>query len=86
MLTRFGDDELDRIELPNGMVIHIDYTIGSSKEYGWGWEGRISGEYRRIRLYDKDNNLISETIEENPLYFPPLPDEFKIPNKNSKAL
>lgn len=79
MLTRFGDDELDSIELPNGMKINIDYTIGASKEYGWGWKGRISGKYRRIRLYDKDDDLISELIEENPLYMPPLPDEFNIP-------
>ncbi|WP_296807671.1 hypothetical protein [uncultured Methanobrevibacter sp.] len=70
MLTLVGDEELDCIELPNGMKINIDYTIGESKEYGWGWSGRISGEYRRIRLYDKDDNLISELIEENPLYDP----------------
>lgn len=86
MLTRFGDEELDCIKLPNGMKINIDYTIGASEEYGWGWKGRISGEYRRIRLYDKEDNLISELIEENPLYMPPLPDEFTIPNSDPKVI
>ena len=27
MLTRFGDDELDVMELPNGMTIKMDFSI-----------------------------------------------------------
>lgn len=87
MLTRFGDDELDLMELPNGMTIKIDFTTKSDKDRNsWGWRGRITGKYRRIRLYDKDDNLISELIEENPLYMPPLPDEFTIPNSDPKVI
>lgn len=33
MLSLVGDDEIDVIKLPKGMKIHIDYTIGESKEY-----------------------------------------------------
>ena len=76
MISVFGDDELDVMELPNGMTIKMDFTTKSDKDRNsWGWRGRITGEYRRIRLYDKDDNLISELIEENPLYCPPMPDD-----------
>ena len=68
MLTLVGDDEIDIMELPNGMKIYMDFGIDETGS--WGWGGRISGEYRRIRLYDKEYNLISELIEENPLYDP----------------
>lgn len=30
MLTIVGDDELDLIELPNGMNIHIEFSIDKS--------------------------------------------------------
>ncbi|WP_407420683.1 hypothetical protein [Methanobrevibacter sp.] len=68
MLTIVGDDEQDIIELPNGMTIHMEFSI--DKTGPWGWRGRIKGRYRRIQLYDQSNNLISELIEENPLYQP----------------
>ena len=66
MLVIKGDDEIDIIELPNGMRIEIDF--GREKSNDWGWRGRISGKWRRVRLYDKRNKLLAETIEENPLY------------------
>ncbi|MCR5026530.1 MAG: hypothetical protein K6A34_03690 [Methanobrevibacter sp.] len=87
MLTLVGDDEIDVMKLPNGMTIKMDFTTKGDKDNNlWGWRGRISGEYRRIRLYDKDDNLISELIEKNPLYRPPLPDDFIMPNSDSKVL
>ena len=90
MLTRFGDDELDVMELPNGMTIKMDFSIPPLKKdkntCRWGWRGRTSGEYRRIRLYDNDENLLTELIERNPLYLPPVPDEFTIPNSDPKVI
>ncbi|MBO6275710.1 MAG: hypothetical protein J6M91_09305 [Methanobrevibacter sp.] len=68
MLTIVGDDEQDIIELPNGMTILMEFGIDENGP--WGWRGKITGRYRRIRLYDQSNNLISELIEENPLYQP----------------
>lgn len=68
MLIAVGDDEIDSIKFPNGWSIHIEFGID---EYGpWGWRGRTSGKYRRVRLYDNENLLKSEVIEENPLYQP----------------
>ena len=50
MLIAVGDDEIDSIKFPNGWSIHIEFGID---EYGpWGWRGRTSGKYRRVRLYD----------------------------------
>lgn len=68
MLTIVGDDELDIIELPNNMKINMTFSIDETGP--WGWRGRITGRYRRIQLFDAKNTLISEVIEENPLYQP----------------
>ena len=76
MLSIAGDDEIDIIKLPNGMTIKMDFSTEKDKDAWWGFRGRITGKYRRIRLYDKEDNLISETIEENPSYFPPPPEMF----------
>ncbi len=77
MLTIVGDDESDIINLPNGMKIQIDFGI---KEDGpWGWRGRLSGKYRRVQLYNSEDELLSEVIESNPLYTPNSP-KMDIPN------
>ncbi|WP_406532504.1 hypothetical protein [Methanobrevibacter sp.] len=79
MLTLVGDDELDIIELPNGMNICIEFGIDETGP--WGWRGRITGRYRRVQLY-KNDKLLSEVIEENPLYQPDvkmnIPDSDKV--------
>ena len=68
MLTIGGDDEFDIIELPNNMKINMAFGIDETGPCGW--RGRITGRYRRIQLFDAKNTLISEVIEENPLYQP----------------
>lgn len=84
MLKIVGDDELDIIKLPNGMTIKIDFA---TEETGtWGWRGRISGSYRRIRLYDSKDNLISELIEPNPSYNPPIDGKFLHPDGDPKVI
>ena len=63
-MTLIGDEKEDIIKLPNGMVIHIDY--GDPKLNTYGIENRFSAENRRVRLFDKNNKLISELVESNP--------------------
>ena len=70
MLTHVGDDEIDIIEFSNGLKIHMEFGI---KENGpWGWRGRLSGKYRRIQLFNSEDELLDELIESNPLYTPNL--------------
>lgn len=76
MLNHVGDDEIDIIELPNGMKIHIEFSI--NEKGPWGWRGRLSGKYRRIQLFNFEDELLSEVIEDNPLYTPNL--SMDVPN------
>ncbi|MBE6500641.1 MAG: hypothetical protein E7Z80_08905 [Methanobrevibacter thaueri] len=50
------------------MAIQMEFGIDETGP--WGWRGRITGRYRRIQLFDKKGELLSEVIEENPLYQP----------------
>ena len=78
MLCFDGDQTEEFINFPNGMSIKIDFGDKTSMDFG-GLNSCNMNEYRRVRLYDKNKNLISETIEENPHYNPGsglLPDEF----------
>ena len=84
MLTRVGDDELDVMELPNGMTIKMDFA--TSETGTWNWRGRISGKYRRIRLYDEKDNLLSELIEPNPLYRPSRPGDLVILDEDPNVI
>jgi len=38
MLTLVGDDEIDIMELPNGMKIYMDFGIDETGSWGWGVE------------------------------------------------
>ena len=84
MLSLVGDDEVDIIKFPDGTEIHIDFGI--DKTGPWGWRGRISGKYRRVRLYDKRDNLQSEIIEINPLYRPSIPKDWAIVDGDPKII
>ena len=84
MLTRVGDDELDVMELPNGMTIKMDFA--TSETGTQNWRGRISGKYRRIRLYDEKDNLLSELIELNPLYRPSRPGNLVILDEDPNVI
>ena len=78
MLSFVGDHTEEIINFPNGMCAKIDFGNVKRGDFG-GLNSCNMNDYRRVRLYDKDNNLISETIEENPHFCPgrgPLPDEF----------
>ena len=56
---------------PNGMIVHIDYGYIFNEEDGMP-EGymptfnRFTSQYRRSQLFDSNENLISEVIENNP--------------------
>ena len=84
MLTRVGDDELDVMDLPNGMTIIMDFRTDNTET--WNWRGRISGKYRRIRLYDQKDNLLSELIEPNPLYRPSRPGDLVILDEDPNVI
>ena len=63
MLNLVGDETEDTIELPNGMIIKIDY--GDENFDTYGIESRYQARNRRVRLFHEDM-LISEVVEENP--------------------
>lgn len=78
MISFDGDQTEECINFPNGMCVKIDFGNIDRGDFG-GLNSCNMNDYRRVRLFDKDKNLISETIEENPHYNPgagPLPDEF----------
>lgn len=78
MLSFKGDHNEEIIRFPNGNCVKIDFGNKEREDFGHFYSCR-GHEHRRIRLFDRDNNLISETIEENPYYDPrevSLPDEF----------
>lgn len=76
MFSLVGDHTEEIIHLPNRMCIKIDF--GSKQSNDFGFDSCNRGPYRRIRLFDKKENLISETIEENMYYDPKakFPDGF----------
>ena len=69
VISRIADDD-DEFQFPNGMTVIIEYA--DDKQL-WGSHGRLSGKWRRIQLFDKRDNLISEIIEVNPTYYQNLP-------------
>ena len=78
MLSFKGDHNEEIIHFPNGMCVKIDFGNKEHDDFGHFYSCR-NHEHRRIRLFDENNNFISETIEENPYYNPlpgPLPDKF----------
>ena len=63
----------ENFELPNGMIIHIDYghIFTEEDKFPTGyqpWSHRCCSEYRRSQLIDSNGNIISEVLEENPDY------------------
>lgn len=64
MLSVIGDETEDLINLPNGMIIIIDY--GDKNLDAFGVSGRYISKHRRVRLFDTKEQLISELIEDNP--------------------
>ena len=78
MLSFVGDHDEEIINFPNGMCVKIDFGNKEHDDFG-GFNSCRGHQHCRIRLFDENNNLISETIEENLYYNPlrgPLPDEF----------
>ena len=78
MISFIGDHTEEIIKFPNGMFVEIDFGSDDNDKFG-GFNRCNSHEYRRVRLFDKQEHLISETIEENPHYNPnagELPIEF----------
>ena len=78
MLSFRGDHSEEIINFPNGLCVKIDFGNKERDDFG-GFMSCRGHKHRRVRLLDKSDNLISETIEENPYYNPlpgPLPDEF----------
>lgn len=78
MLSFKGDHNKEIIHFPNGVCVKIDFGYKERDDFGPFYSCR-GHEHRRIRLFDENHDLISETIEENPYYNPlpgPLPDEF----------
>ena len=65
MLSIVGDDELDIVELPNGMKIHMEFGIDENGP--WNWRGRITGRYRRIQLCLKCM-FTREILKINPIF------------------
>lgn len=79
MISFVGDHTEEIIQLPNKMSIRIDFGSEKHNDFGGLLNRCNNQEYRRIRLFDKQDKLISETIEENPHYNPnagELPKEF----------
>ena len=78
MISFMGDHKEETIHFRNGMRVKIDFGDIKHDDFGKLTSCR-DHEHRRIRLFDQDDNLISETIDKNPFYDPlpgPLPDEF----------
>lgn len=59
-----GEEESCRLQLCNGFTIMIDYG-GSDKDFDSS-KNNYTASYRRVRLFDKKQELLSELIEENP--------------------
>lgn len=79
MISFIGDHDEEIIHFPNKMSIIIDFGSAKHNDFGGLTNRCMNKEYRRIRLFDENENLISETIEENPHYNPnagELPKEF----------
>lgn len=57
-------ERTDETIVLDGFILKIDYG-DSTKEFDFR-SSNYSGDYRRVRLYGNDENLISEVIEENP--------------------
>ena len=70
VISRIADDD-DEFIFPNKMRVAITYA--DDKQF-WGTHGRLSGKWRRIQLFDKRENLLSEIIEVNPTYYQNLPE------------
>lgn len=78
MLNFKGDHNEEIIRFPNGVCVKIDFGYKERDDFG-GYMSCSGHKHRRVRLFDSSNNLISETIEENPYYDSRdnlLPDEF----------
>lgn len=71
VISRIADDNYDEFRFHNKMSVVISYA--DDKQL-WGSHGRLSGKWRRIQLFDKRDNLISEIIEVNPTYYQNLPE------------
>ena len=71
-LISFDDPKKESFELPNGMVIHMDYGYIFNEEHDMptGYMpsfNRCSAQYRRSQLIDSNNKkIISEVIVKNP--------------------
>ena len=64
MIMIEGERTEETIVLDNGYIIRIDYG-DSTKDFSFR-STNYSGVFRRTRLYDAEENLISEAVEENP--------------------
>ncbi len=67
-LTR-GDETGKLIKFDNGMVAKVEYWDTPEKQAKG--PARSSAYYRRIILFDENNEIISEIMEENPYYKDP---------------
>jgi hypothetical protein len=87
MISFMGDHHKEIINFRNGMCVKIDFGDLKRDDFG-GFMSCRSHKHRRIKLFDENDNLISETIEENPFYIPEEPklsDEF-FENSDPKIL
>ena len=78
MLSFVGDHTEEIINFPNGMCVKIDFGHEVRDDFG-GLNTCSRNSQRRVRLFDKNKNMLSQTIEENPNFHPsrgPIPDEF----------
>ena len=70
-IISIDDPKEETFRFPNGMKVHMDYGYIFSKEDGMP-EGymptfnRFTSHYRRSQLFDSNENLVSEVIENNP--------------------
>lgn len=70
-IISIDDPKEESFVFPNGMIVHMDYGYIFTEEDGMP-EGymptfnRFTSQYRRSQLFDSNENLISEVIENNP--------------------
>lgn len=63
-LYYFGEEESCRLQLCNGFTVMIDYG-GSDKDFDSS-KNNYNAIYRRVRLFNDKQELLSELVEENP--------------------
>lgn len=74
VLIDFTNPRRELLELPNNFYIKIDYGVmddgswSGKKQYLEYFAQRLSGLYRRSRLFNEHDELITEVIEKNPDY------------------